>query len=321
MRFQSSSSVDAQSVRRAQQQATNTEETQIGSKSCFPIVNAMTVDVEDYYQVSAFEPYIDRSTWKSFPDRVGDMTNRILDLFAEKQTQATFFTLGYVAEAHKDIVRRIVSEGHELASHGWYHHRVTDQTPEEFTVDVSRSKKVLEDISGVEVTGYRAPSYSITDKSLWAHDVLSEAGFRYSSSIAPIRHDHYGIPTAPRFAFKVNQAGLIEVPISTVNIRGSNYPCGGGGWFRLYPYQLSKLAVAHVNEQESRSCVFYFHPWEIDPDQPRIKGVNLKTRFRHYINLSSMESKIGSLLDDFSWGRMDDIYLQNTSSLPTKLLV
>ena len=216
--------------------------------------------------------------------------------------------MGCVAERHPDIVKRIVSEGHEIASHGWLHHRITDQTPLEFRRDICKTKDFLEQLSGTAVTGYRAPSYSITEKSLWAHDILFEEGYVYSSSIAPIKHDHYGIPDGARFAYLVEKDGLIEIPISTYNYKDKNYPCGGGGWFRMFPYWLSRKALRSVVSTDKQPCLFYFHPWEIDPDQPRIKGLDAKTRFRHYVRLSAMEGKIARLLEDFTWGRMDEIY-------------
>ena len=274
------------------------------------IVNAMTIDVEDYYQVSAFDPYIEKDDWSSYPSRVEANVDRILEIFESKSISATFFILGYVAQQHPGMVQRIASLGHEIASHGWKHYRVTAQSPKEFAEDIRKTKTILEDISGDIVKGYRAASYSVSEDSLWAHEELASSGHLYSSSIVPIKHDHYGIPEAPRFPFHVNPSGLLEVPVSTVAVNGKNYPCGGGGWFRLYPYSLSRLALNSIVEKENRPCVFYFHPWEIDPDQPRISGLPMKTKFRHYVNLPKMEGKICSLLDDFKWGRMDEIYLK-----------
>lgn len=269
----------------------------------------MTVDVEDYFQVSAFEGTIDYRDWEHLPCRVEDNTNRILDLFAENGVYATFFMLGWVAERYPRLVRRIVESGHELASHGYSHVRVTQQQPHDFSDDISRTKALLEDIAGCEVLGYRAASYSIVAKTLWAHDLLQEAGYRYSSSIYPIRHDLYGIPDAPRFAYRHREQGLLEIPITTVSLFNTNLPCGGGGYFRLLPYRLSRWAMNRVIHKDGESCVFYFHPWEIDPQQPRQAGIGWKTRFRHYLNLGRMQSRIERLLADFNWDRMDRIYL------------
>lgn len=278
------------------------------------IVNAMTVDVEDYYQVSAFDPYIKRKDWPKYPSRVQNNVERILALFHEAGVKGTFFTLGCVAQQHPKIVKRICEEGHELASHGWLHYRVKEQSQQDFAADILKTKQFLEDLSGVEVKGYRAASYSIDKTTPWAHDELLNAGYRYSSSVVPINHDHYGIPEAPRFPFSVNPSGMLEIPVSTYRVAGANRPCGGGGWFRLYPYAVSRHALKHINEVEAKPTVFYFHPWEIDPGQPRQKGLSLKTRIRHYMNLSTVDSKLTRLLSDFEWGRMDDIYLPETSA-------
>ena len=275
------------------------------------IVNAMSVDVEDYFQVSAFENTINSKDWDRLPCRVEANTNRILELFAAHDVKATFFMLGWVAERYPELVRRIVDAGHELASHGYTHTRVTRQTPEVFSEDISRTKTLLEDIAGCEVLGYRAASYSIVSKTLWAHDLLQEAGYRYSSSIYPIHHDLYGIPDAPRFSYCHKKAGLLEIPITTVSLFRHNLPCGGGGYFRLLPYRVSRWAMQHVNKTDGQPCVFYFHPWEIDPEQPRQQGISRKTRFRHYLNLDRMKDRIESLLTDFYWGRMDHVFLRD----------
>ena len=272
--------------------------------------NAMTVDVEDYFQVSAFEPHIDRADWEHQPCRVERNTHRVLDLFAEHGVKATFFTLGWVAERFPGLVRRMVDEGHELASHGWSHVRVTEQTPAEFRTDVARTKVLLEDISGSEVKGYRAASYSIGEANIWALEVLGEVGYRYSSSIFPIRHDLYGMPGAPRFAFRPNGGPLLEIPVTTVAIGARNFPCAGGGWFRLLPYAVSRWALRRVNSVDGNPAIFYFHPWEIDPDQPRQRGIGWKTRFRHYLNLERMEARLKRLLRDFRWDRVDRVYLE-----------
>jgi polysaccharide deacetylase family protein (PEP-CTERM system associated) len=278
------------------------------------VVNAMTVDVEDYFQVSAFEPHVDKTNWQNLPGRVQANTERILELFDAYQVRGTFFTLGWVAERYPGLARKIVDHGHELASHGWEHNRVSGQSPQEFRADVTRTRKVLEDISGKPVKGYRAASYSIGATETWAWDELAEAGYRYSSSIVPIRHDHYGIPDAPRFAFPVAQDRLLEVPITTLPIAGRNLNCGGGGWFRLFPYAFSRWALDKVNGEEGQAGIFYFHPWEIDPGQPRLKGLDVKTRFRHYLNLHHTYTRVERLLTDFRWGRMDDIFLPGEAS-------
>ena len=276
-----------------------------------PIRNAMTVDVEDYFQVSAFAAHIPRESWESIPCRVERNIDRILTLLDERQAKATFFTLGWIAERYPAMVKRIVSNGHELASHGWAHQRVSDQKPQEFLDDIVRSKALLEDISGQKILGYRAPSFSIGSNTLWALDLLEEAGYRYSSSIYPIQHDHYGMPNAPRFAFyPKNNGGLLELPVTTVRLFKRNIPAGGGGYFRLWPYTFSRWLLQRINHLEKHSAIFYFHPWEIDYEQPRQQGINAKTRFRHYFNLRHMEKRVRALTRDFSWDRMDRIFLE-----------
>ncbi len=272
-------------------------------------VNAMTVDVEDYFQVSAFEPYVTRDAWSSLPLRVEENTDRILALFADKDIRATFFILGWVAERCPGLVQRIVEGGHEVASHGWQHTRVNTQEPDAFCSDIERTRKLLQDISGQPVLGYRAASYSIGESEKWAWDLLADAGYQYSSSIVPIRHDLYGIPDAPRFPFATAGGRLLEIPVSTVSMGGRNINCGGGGWFRLFPYSFSRWALRRVNMTDAQPAIFYFHPWEIDPQQPRPANVNFKTRFRHYLNLEHTYSRLQHLLDDFSWGRMDEVFL------------
>ncbi|MBC7454793.1 MAG: DUF3473 domain-containing protein [Massilia sp.] len=270
----------------------------------------MTIDVEDYFQVSAFAPYIARDSWSSRECRVEANIERILALLADGQVHATFFTLGWLAERYPAMVKRIVAGGHELASHGYGHLRASDQSRAEFDDDIIRSKGLLEDIGGQVVAGYRAPSFSIGQANLWAHDALKAAGYRYSSSIYPIKHDHYGMPDAPRFAFYPNGPdGLLEVPITTVRLIGRNLPAGGGGYFRLLPYALSRWMMQRVNQSDSESAIFYFHPWEIDPGQPRPAGVGAKSRFRHYVNLDRMEARIKALTRDFAWDRMDRLFL------------
>jgi polysaccharide deacetylase family protein (PEP-CTERM system associated) len=274
------------------------------------IVNAMTVDVEDYFQVSAFEGVVPRADWDRIPNRVAHNTMRILELLDQHDAKCTFFMLGWVAERNPELIREIVSAGHELASHGYSHTRVTQQSPTQFREDVTRTKARLEELSGLEVRGYRAASYSIGTANLWALDVLAEVGHSYSSSIYPIKHDLYGIPDAPRFKFYPRGAnGVLEIPVTTVELGGRRFPCGGGGFFRLYPYALSRWAIRHVNESEAQSALFYFHPWEIDPDQPRQGNLSMKTRVRHYINLARTEGRLSSLLTDFRWDRMDRVFL------------
>ena len=274
------------------------------------ITNAMTVDVEDYFQVSAFEKIIDKSSWDQLPHRVENNTHRILDVFSEKGVRATFFTLGWVAERYPDLVKRIVSEGHELACHGYEHIRVTEQTPEQFRDDIRKAKDILENLGGVSVVGYRAASYSINAENLWAHDVLNDEGFLYSSSIYPVKHDLYGIPDAPRYIYQPLKDKLFkEIPITTIELLNKNIPCGGGGFFRFYPYFFSRWAFKHIVHQEKQSAIFYFHPWEIDPEQPRQQNIPLKTRFRHYLNLGRMENRLNHLLNDFEWNTMQNVFL------------
>ena len=274
-----------------------------------PITNALTIDVEDYFQVSAFAPYIDRAHWDQRECRVEHNIDRILQLLSAKQTRATFFTLGWVAERYPEMVRRIVREGHELASHGYGHQRVTELSETQFYDDIHRAKHLLEDIGGQPVLGYRAPSFSIGATNLWALDTLQRAGYRYSSSIYPVQHDHYGMPDAPRFAHQIRD-GLMEVPPTTLRMFNRNLPSSGGGYFRLLPYALSRWMLQQVNQRDAQATIFYFHPWEIDPDQPRVPGIDLKTRFRHYVNIGRTEQRLARLLDDFRWGRMDDIFLK-----------
>jgi len=274
------------------------------------IRNAMTCDVEDYFQVSAFAPYIDRASWPTRECRVEANMERILALFEKNGVRATFFTLGWIAERYPAMVRRIVEQGHELASHGYGHLRASDQSRAEFDNDIRSAKALLEDIGGQAVLGYRAPSFSIGHANLWALDALHEAGYKYSSSIYPVLHDHYGMPDAPRFAFYPNGPdGLLEVPITTVKMGGRNLPAGGGGYFRLLPYALSRWMMEKVNREDQESALFYFHPWEIDPQQPRPEGLGAKARFRHYINIDRMERRLALLARDFKWDRMDRIFL------------
>jgi polysaccharide deacetylase family protein (PEP-CTERM system associated) len=268
----------------------------------------LTIDVEDYFQVSAFAPYIQRADWDARECRVERNVGRILDMLAAQKTQATFFTLGWIAQRYPHLVRRIADEGHEVASHGYGHERVSDLTPEAFAHDIRTAKHLLEDIAGVAVTGYRAPSFSIGQGNLWALDVLQQEGYRYSSSIYPIQHDHYGMPDAPRFAHRI-RPDLIEVPPTTLRMFNRNLPSSGGGYFRLFPYALSRWMLRQVNQNDQQPAIFYFHPWEIDAAQPRVAGIDARTRFRHYVNIPRMEQRLQRLLQDFQWGRMDHIFL------------
>ena len=273
-----------------------------------PIANALTIDVEDYFQVSAFAPHIARSEWNTRECRIERNINCVLEMLAKHNIQATFFTLGWVAERYPQLVRDIVAQGHELASHGYGHERASDQTEDAFFADVQLAKIILEDLSGVEVRGYRAPSFSIGKRNLWAFDCLARAGYRYSSSVYPIKHDHYGMPDSPRFAYEV-RPGLMEIPITTLRVLKRNLPSSGGGYFRLLPYVVSRWMLGRVNASDRESGVFYFHPWEIDTEQPRVAGISSKTRFRHYVNIHRMEDRLNRLLGDFKWGRMDQIFL------------
>ena len=276
--------------------------------------NAMTVDVEDYFQVQAFATAVPRSQWDSFAPRVETNTSRILDQFEQHRIAATFFTLGWVAERHPALIRRIVAGGHELASHGYGHAPVHTLSPDEFQSDIRRARRVLEDAGGVRVHGYRAPTFSIGIRTPWAYRILEEEGHSYSSSTFPIRHDLYGEPDAPRFAFRPGPGPLWEFPMTTVRLSGYNFPCAGGGYFRLLPYRVFRMGLARLNGHERKPGIFYFHPWEIDPDQPRVGMITGMSRFRHYLNLSAMYNKVGRLLDDFAWDRIDRVFANTLSS-------
>jgi len=280
------------------------------------IANALTVDVEDYFQVSALAPHIARADWERMPCRVERNMDTLLSLFAETGAQATFFTLGWIAERYPGLVRRIVAEGHELASHGYAHQKITDQAPADFLADIRRAKAVLEDVSGNAIRGYRAPSFSIGEGNLWAFDCIGDAGYRYSSSVYPIRHDHYGMPGAPRFPFRPRD-GLLEIPVSTARILGTNIPAAGGGYFRLLPYCVSRSLLYKVNRGEERAAVFYIHPWELDPDQPRVAGTSVKTRFRHYLNLHRTRPRLKRLLRDFTWSSIENVFLNRKQEQTT----
>ncbi len=279
--------------------------------------NALSVDVEDWFQVGAFETTIDKASWDSRLHRVERNTDAVLAMFGEAGVRATFFTLGWVAARYPALIRRIADAGHEVASHGWDHLRVFRMTPQQFADDLRRSRAAIEDAAGHVLTGYRAPSFSIDLRTPWAHDVLAEAGYAYSSSVAPVVHDHYGWPEAPRFAFRpLADSALIELPVTTVKVAGRNFAAGGGGFFRLLPYRLSRWAIREVNRNDKRPAVFYFHPWEIDPEQPRVAGAPLKSRLRHYTNLSKMGGKLQRLLRDFEWVRTDQVASEQAALLP-----
>lgn len=268
--------------------------------------NALSVDVEDWFQVGAFERTLKRADWDGLTHRVEANSDAVLDLFAQADVKATFFTLGWVAERYPALMRRIADAGHEVASHGYDHARVFTFTPEEFRADLRKSRAILEDASGQAVTGYRAPSFSIDPRTPWAHMILAEEGYRYSSSVAPIRHDHYGWPDSPRFAWKpVAGSDLVELPVTTAKWGKRTLAAGGGGFFRLLPYAFSRWAIRQVNEQAGRPAIIYFHPWEIDPDQPRVADAPLRSRLRHYSNLSVMAAKLRRLTRDFAWTRVD----------------
>jgi polysaccharide deacetylase family protein (PEP-CTERM system associated) len=272
------------------------------------VTNAMTVDVEDYFQVQAFAGCVDRAGWEGFPSRVEANVDRILGQFDRAGVHATFFTLGWIAERHPAMVRRIVAAGHELASHGWDHTRADSQDPETFRLDVRRTRALLEDIGGVPVTGYRAATFSIGARNQWAFGILRDEGYRYSSSINPIAHDLYGMPDAPRVPFQPDDNGFWEIPMTTVRMFGRNFPCSGGGYFRLLPSVLYRKGLARVNAVEGRPGIFYFHPWEVDPGQPRIEGAHWKSRLRHYTNLSRMAASLDEILRLFAWDRMDRVF-------------
>lgn len=273
-----------------------------------PIANGLSVDVEDWFQVGAFEDVIARGEWDGIKSRVVDNVERILDLFAEAQVKATFFTLGWVAQRHPAIIRRIADCGHEIASHGYDHARVFNFRPLEFAQDIRKARLILEDCSGQAVTGYRAPSFSIDPRTPWAFEELAEQGYAYSSSVAPIAHDHYGWPEAPRFAFfPFEDSELIEIPVTTAMFGSRRMAAGGGGFFRVLPYAFSRWAIRQVNRRNERPAVFYFHPWEIDPTQPRVANAPMRSRLRHYTGLENMAGKLSDLVHEFRWGRMDEL--------------
>ena len=270
--------------------------------------NALSVDVEDWFQVGAFENVIARDSWDSLECRVERNSDAVLSLFEEADVKATFFTLGWVAERYPALVRRIVDAGHEIASHGYGHDRVFTFTPGEFAADLERSRKLIEDAAGQQVRGYRAPSFSIDKRTPWAHEILAEQGYEYSSSVAPVKHDHYGWAEAPRFAFRpVAGSDFLEIPVTTAELGPKRLAAGGGGFFRLLPYAFSSWAIRQVNGRDERPAIIYFHPWEIDPDQPRVANAPLKSKLRHYSRLDAMAGKLQKLAGDFEWVRLDEV--------------
>jgi len=274
------------------------------------MLNALSIDVEDYYQVSAFETTVQFENWNRYESRVERNTYRVLDLLDEYHVKATFFVLGWVAEHNPTLVQLISNRGHEVASHGYSHRLIYSQTQDQFRDETRRAKKVVEEAIGQPIIGYRAASYSITAESFWALDILAEEGFQYDSSIFPIRHDRYGIPGHKRFFHVLNGNGhlpIAEIPLSTVRIAGLNIPIAGGGYFRLLPYWFTKRGIARLNREEQRPAVFYLHPWEIDPGQPRIENAGLKSRLRHYTNLGRCEDRLRQLLGEFSFASMEEV--------------
>lgn len=266
------------------------------------LVNYLTIDVEDYFQVAAFEKIISPSKWQNYQSRVEQNTRRILDLFDIHGVKGTFFIVGWTAERFPGLVQDIVERGHEIGCHSYQHQKIYNQTPEEFRQDTKKAKDILEQVSGRAVVGYRAPTYSITKQSLWALDILQELGFKWDSSIFPITHDNYGIPDAPRFAYTLPEHDMIEYPISTALYLGRRIPVAGGGYFRIFPYWLTKMALARINRVEQQPFIFYLHPWEIDPDQPEICNAGWKSRIRHYRNLEKTEERLNRLLKEFQFG-------------------
>jgi polysaccharide deacetylase family protein (PEP-CTERM system associated) len=278
--------------------------------------NAMSVDVEEWFQVQAFADHIPRERWDSFDTRVEASTDRILARFAEAGVRATFFTLGWVAERHPALIRRIAAGGHELASHGYGHELVNRIGAARFRADIRHARRILEDVGGVAVRGYRAPTFSIGPAiTPWAHQVLAEEGYAYSSSVFPVRHDLYGAPDAPAGAHRPHPSGVPELPMTTLEAFGRRLPCAGGGWFRLAPYPLFRAALRRVNGAAGRAGIFYFHPWEIDPGQPRLPGAPARSRLRHYTRQASMERRIARLLRDFAWGRVDEVFAEPIAAL------
>lgn len=286
------------------------------------LCNGLSVDVEDWFQVGAFESVIERDDWDGLADRVDRNVREILDLFDEARASATFFTLGWVARRHGPLLREIAARGHEIASHGWDHQRVFRMDRKAFGEDIARAQAALEDASGQRVTGYRAPSFSIDHRTPWAFMELAERGYAYSSSVAPITHDHYGWAEAPRFAFQpLPWSDLVEIPVTTAMFSGRRLAAGGGGFFRVLPYAFTRWAIRQVNRKDHRPAIFYFHPWEIDPGQPRVADAPLRSRLRHYTNLDRMAPKLRQLVQEFAWGRMDVLAHRERARLEAERLV
>jgi polysaccharide deacetylase family protein (PEP-CTERM system associated) len=275
--------------------------------------HALTIDVEDYFQVSAFASTISRDDWNTLPCRVEANVEKILQRLAAADAKATFFTLGWVAERYPEVVRAIVNQGHELASHGYGHHRIQELSKSAFKDDIVRAKGLLEDIGGVAIKGYRAPSFSISTSTLWAFDEIADAGYEYSSSVYPVKHDLYGIPDAPRFPYRAAN-GLLEIPMTTARFGTRNVPAGGGGFFRLFPYALSRSLIRRIEKKDRQPCMIYLHPWEFDPEQPRVTGAPLKSRLRHRLNLKRTTPRFEQLLRDFQWDRVDRVFLTRTAT-------
>ncbi len=271
-------------------------------------INIMTIDLEDYFQVSAFESVLPRGDWPNMPSRIEFNCHKILTIFELNKVKGTFFVLGWIAKKYPGLIREIAEQGHEIACHGYWHQRVTDLERKEFSKDIFLSKQLLEDITGQSVLGYRAPSFSFNATNTWVYDELKSAGYKYSSSIYPIRHDHYGSPNLPRFSFEC-RPGFYEVPISTLKLFGNKFPIGGGGYFRLFPFWLSLWALRKFHRVEKQAYIFYMHPWELDPGQPRIPGVKWKNRFRHYLNLQKTHPRLEQLCRSYRWQRMDSLFL------------
>jgi polysaccharide deacetylase family protein (PEP-CTERM system associated) len=280
------------------------------------MLNAISVDVEDWFQVGAFETVISREDWDRLPHRVERNSDAVLGLFDRAGVKGTFFILGWIAERYPALIRRIAEAGHEVASHGWDHRRVFTLDAATFRTDLARTRAAIEDACGQSPVGYRAPSFSIDKRTPWAHPVLAEEGYAYSSSVAPVRHDHYGWPEAPRFAHRpVPGAELIELPVTTVEVAGFRLAAGGGGFFRLLPYRFSDWAVGRVNIRECRPAIFFFHPWDMDPGQPRVANAPLRSRLRHYTKLACMEGKLSRMLAAHQWGRTDEVVARERERL------
>ncbi len=289
------------------------------------MLNALTFDIEDYFQVEAFKQYIKFEEWNNYQSRVVQNTRKIMNILDERNVKATFFILGWIAERFPEMVRRITDDGHEIATHGYAHDMVYTQSQEAFERDLAKSIRILEQISGTHVIGYRAPTYSIIEESFWAFDILIRHNLRYDSSIFPIAHDRYGVPNSERFPYVIKREGvgmLHEFPLSTVRLWKWNFPVAGGGYLRLFPYWILKYGIASLNRQQ-KPAIIYLHPWEVDPDQPRIPNIPAKTRFRHYVNLHKTTDKLRKLTHDFNFGPICEVlklcqYCQQTDHQETR---